>query len=187
MGAAAGLLVEVHGSRGLALALGGFFTACAVALYLSASALAGPFAGGMAALGVLAGLAGSLRRQARDYPCWLWLGEHGSIEWRDRMGRPGSGHVVAAVRVGGLWVSLSVQPDGRTRARDRARGGMHGSEHDSDHDPAQTGPGGFLRRLWPTSHRCTRPRSWLLPADALDPEAFRALAVRVPHIPQGRP
>ena len=121
MGAAAGLLVEVQGSRGLVLALGGFFAACAVALYLSASALAGPLAGLVAALGVLAGLAGCLRRQARDYPCWLWLGEHGSIEWRDRMGRPGSGQVVAAVRGGGWWVSLSVQPDGRTRARDRAR------------------------------------------------------------------
>lgn len=171
MGAAAGLLVEVHGSRGLTLALGGFFAACAAALYLSVSALAGPFAGGMAALGVLAGLAGRLRRQARGYPCWLWLGEHGSVEWRDRMGRSGRGQVVAAVRVGGLWVSLGVQPDDRTRAQDWA------------HADA----GGFLGRLWPIRRLRRRPRSWLLPADALDPEAFRALAVRVLHIPQGRP
>ncbi|CAB3787035.1 hypothetical protein [Pararobbsia alpina] len=171
MSAATGLLFEVHRSPALTIALGSFFAGCAIALYLSASAAAGPFAGVAASLAGVAWLAWCARRQARGCPRWLWLAEQGSVEWCDRMGRPGAGQAVAAVRVGGLWVSLSAQPDRQTREQGETRAGERGA----------------VPRMRSIPSFGKRTCAWLLPADALDPEAFRALAVRVPRIPSSRP
>jgi hypothetical protein len=171
---ATSLWVEVHGSRWLTFAQGGFIAACAMALYLSSSAVAGPFAGVAAALAGVAWLAWRARCQARYCLCELWLDEEGSVQWYDRMGRFGRGQVVAAVRAGGGWVSLSAQADRQTMQTWAQRGTRAGKR--------------AARAGWRPKPGCgTGRHAWLLPADALDPEAFRALAVRVPYTPRGRP
>jgi hypothetical protein len=174
------LWIEVRGSRWLTFMQGSFLAACAMALHLSASALAGPFAGVALALAGTAWLAGYAHGQARGRLCELWLDEDGSVEWYDRIGRVGKGQVVAAVRVGGGWVSLSAQPDREaTRALQAMQAGTPGG--------SRAGGRGLHARMWRPFELGMRPRAWLLAADALDPETFRALAVRVPHIPRGRP
>jgi hypothetical protein len=179
MVAPASLWIEVRGSRWLTFVLGSFLAACAMALYLSASAVAGPLAGGAVALVGTAWLARYARRQARGRLCELWLDEDGSVEWYDRTGRFGRGQVVAAVRVGGWWVSLSAQPLSASPDRRATRTAVQCG--------GRAGERAAHSWLLRTPGFGTRPRAWLLPADALDPETFRALAVRVPHTPRGRP
>jgi hypothetical protein len=173
------LWIEVRGSRWMTFLLGSFLAACAMALYLSVSAAAGPLAGVVVALAGTAWLAGYARSQARGRLCELWLDEDGSVEWYDRMGRFGTGQVVAAVRVAGWWVSLSAQPLGAPPDRQATRTGVQCGRR-----AGERATRAWLRR---TPGFGARPCAWLLPADALDPETFRALAVRVPHTPRGRP
>ena len=150
-----------------------------MALYLSASAVAGPFAGVAVSLAGVACLAWRARCEARGRLSGLWPDEEGWVEWCDRIGRSGTWRVVVAVRVGGLWVSLSAQPlstkPNAQIMQTKVQGGTRAAERVT------------LSWLRSIPGFGTRPRAWLLPADALDPEAFRALAVRVPHIPRSRP
>lgn len=152
MWTAAAPRVEVRVSPRLAVLLAGFVVACAGALYLAVSAAAGPLAGMAAALAGAAWLVFCAWRQALGSPRCFWLAADGSIRWIDRRGMQGRGRVTAAVRVGGLWVSLSVQAG--VAARPKRLPGL---------------------AVW---RRC----AWLLPADALAPGRFRGLAMRVPRV-----
>lgn len=170
------LLVEVRRSPGFTVLTGGFIAACSMALFLSASAVAGPLAGTAAALAGAVWLVWRVRREGRGRPRCFWLAGDGSVGWYDRMGRPGAGQVVAAVRAGGLWVSLSAQRSELGTPLNTPSRTLRGT------GAGMPGVASLLaRRLG------RRPCAWLLPADAMAPETFRELAVRVPHAPRGRP
>jgi hypothetical protein len=126
-----------------------FVAAAALALYLAASTVAGTAAGVIAGLCGAVGLAASARMSSMQMPCTLALIDGGAVQWTDRRGRRATGTLVSASRVGGLWVVLHIRAS--TAARPIAA---------------------HLRRTG-------RTRAWLISADALDREAFRALAARV--------
>ncbi len=152
---AAAIRVEVGVSTGLAVGLAGFVVACASALYVAAEAVAGPLAGVTAALAGGVVLVSCAWRQVLDVPRRFRLDKDGSLRWVERSGRPGRGRVTAAVRVGGGWVSLSVQAEAASGSR-----------------------------RWPGLCRYRR-YAWLLAADAMAPDTFRRLALRIPRVTGG--
>lgn len=150
------LIVDVRRSLCLTVGMAGVVTGVAIALYLAASNIAGRGAGVIAALAGVALLIACVKRRAHREPCIFTLRGDGSVDWVDRRGVRGSGNVVAAGRVGGLWVSLRIE---------------------SAAEPAAEPAAEFF---------ASARRTWLLPADALEGETFRLLAVRVPHMTAGR-
>jgi hypothetical protein len=146
------LIVDVRRSLCLTVGMAGVVTGVAIALYLAASNVAGRGAGVIAALAGVALLIACVKRSAHREPCIFTLRGDGSVDWVDRRGVRESGNVVAAGRVGGLWVSLRIESAAEPAAESSA----------------------------------SARRTWLLPADALEGETFRLLAVRVPHMTAGR-
>jgi hypothetical protein len=149
------LVVDVRRSWCLTAGLSGFVAGATVSIYLAASVAVGSPAAAAVALAGAVGLAAAARRQMCRQPRAFTLAADGAVDGVARDGRRFVGHVVGAGRVGGLWVSLRVSP---ARASRRGVAGWRG---------------GFARR------------AWLIPADALDAETFRQLAVRVPRLLAG--
>jgi hypothetical protein len=156
------LIVDVRRSLCLTAGMAGVLAGVAIALYLAASGVAGRGAGVVAALAGVVLLVVCTRHRARREPCVLTLRGDGSVDWIDRRGVRGSGQVVGAGRMGGLCVSLRIAS--RATPQDASRRG-----------------GGRLRWL-----AVRKRHTWLIPADALDAETFRVLAVRAPRLAVGR-
>lgn len=154
------LIVDVRRSICLTVWLAGFIAGVATALYLASSTFVGRGAGVAVALAAASVLCVYARHRAIREPRRLALAEDGSVRWIERSGRRGAGTVVAAGRVGGMWVSLRVES---TRAGMRV--------------PRWLG-------------RCLGDRAavhaWLIAADAVDGECFRQLAAQVPRMTAGR-
>jgi hypothetical protein len=163
------LIVDVRRSICLTVWLAGCVAGVATALYLASSTFVGRGAGIAVALTAATLLCVVARHRAGREPRRLALADDGTVRWIERSGRRGAGSVVAAARVGGLWVSLRVEP---------ARIDTYGTPHTHDiRVPRALG-------RWLESRFAVR--GWLITADALDDESFRQLAVRVPRMTAGR-
>jgi hypothetical protein len=134
------LIVDVRRSLCLTVGMAGVVTGVAIALYLAASNVAGRGAGVIAALAGVALLIACVKRSAHREPCIFTLRGDGSVDWVDRRGVRESGNVVAAGRVGGLWVWRNLL---RHLLRPRGASGCFRPMH------SKVKPSGF----WPCAYR----------------------------------
>ncbi|RKP56455.1 hypothetical protein [Pararobbsia silviterrae] len=159
MRTSAELHVDVRRSFCLFVLSIGFMAGAALALYLAASTFAGREAGCVAGLVGPMVLVARARVAVRRVPCVFALAADGALAWTERGGHRDTGQLVGARHVAGLWVMLCVQPA----------------------SPDVIGASGFRRRV---TERVAE-RAWLIPADALDGETFRVLAVRLARLTGG--